>query len=228
MLKKISLTGIGLAFLAAPVFASADTLSDLRARIQALLSQVQQLRSQSTSSPTATAGTASCPKLSHALSRGSRGDEVTKLQNFLVSQGLLGPESVTGFFGPATQKAVQQWQASNGVVSSGSPSTTGYGSVGPRTRSALARCSGTTTTTPPTTQTTPPTTTAANTGTSANTGPGSGAGSGTPGTSSSSGSTSAADQSSLNQLDTQTNAAADASASVDVGINDQPIPQVSL
>lgn len=44
---------------------------------------------------------------------------------------------VTGYFGPLTLKAVQRFQTKYGIVSSGSPSTTGYGRVGPRTRAKL-------------------------------------------------------------------------------------------
>ncbi len=84
--------------------------------------------------------TVSCVELSYNLFSGSTdntaGGQVTKLQRFLgVSQ--------TGYFGPETEAAVQRWQAANGVVSSGSPDTTGYGYVGPRTRDAMARgCDG--------------------------------------------------------------------------------------
>ncbi len=81
-----------------------------------------------------------CPAISRRLSLGSRGAEVTNLQQFLISQNLLASDSATGFFGRLTQAAVQEWQASNGVVSSGTPSTTGFGAVGPKTRAALANC----------------------------------------------------------------------------------------
>ena len=74
------------------------------------------------------------------------GGEVSKLQRFLG----VNP---TGFFGPLTQEAVQRWQASRGIVSSGSPDTTGYGYVGPRTRSAMSCVS---TAAPPTTVNTQP------------------------------------------------------------------------
>jgi PKD repeat protein len=64
------------------------------------------------------------------------GGEVSRLQQFLG----VNP---TGYFGPQTLLAVQTWQASHGVVSSGSPDTTGYGYVGPKTRAAMARgCGG--------------------------------------------------------------------------------------
>ena len=57
--------------------------------------------------------------------------EVTKLQQFLGGR-------VTGYFGPATLQLVESWQAAHGVVSSGSPDTTGYGYVGPKTRGAMS------------------------------------------------------------------------------------------
>lgn len=57
--------------------------------------------------------------------------EVSRLQSQLGGQ-------VTGYFGPLTERLVQAWQASQGIVSSGSPDTTGYGAVGPRTRALLA------------------------------------------------------------------------------------------
>jgi hypothetical protein len=46
--------------------------------------------------------------------------------------------TVSGYFGALTEKAVQRWQAKYNVVSSGSPATTGYGVVGPRTAAAIA------------------------------------------------------------------------------------------
>ena len=38
-----------------------------------------------------------------------------------------------------TLKAVQRFQAQNGIVTSGSPETTGYGAVGPKTRGVFAK-----------------------------------------------------------------------------------------
>jgi peptidoglycan hydrolase-like protein with peptidoglycan-binding domain len=82
----------------------------------------------------------SCPMLLRNLGRGSRGTDVSTLQGFLISAGLLENGSATGYFGLLTEHAVQGWQAAHGLIASGSPSTTGYGAVGPRTRAALARC----------------------------------------------------------------------------------------
>lgn len=67
------------------------------------------------------------------------GGDVTRLQQFLATDHSIYPEGlITGYFGPATLRAVQRWQARAGVVSSGDPDTTGYGYVGPKTRTAFA------------------------------------------------------------------------------------------
>ena len=76
------------------------------------------------------------------LSRGMSGADVTALQQFLVTKGLLPQSSVIGIFGPATEAAVKKFQSQQGIVSSGTPSTTGYGIVGPRTRATIAGSDG--------------------------------------------------------------------------------------
>ncbi len=75
--------------------------------------------------------------------------QVSRLQQFL------GISPTTGYFGPITLRAVQLWQAAHGIVSSGSPGTTGWGFVGEHTR-AMMGCAGaqTTTTNTPVIQTT--------------------------------------------------------------------------
>src|SRR5277367_6696528 len=67
------------------------------------------------------------------LSFGSSGPEVLCLQESLVSAHLLAVDP-TGYFGLLTQAAVQLFQAQEGIVTSGTPLTTGYGAFGPRTR----------------------------------------------------------------------------------------------
>ncbi|MBI5003808.1 peptidoglycan-binding protein [Candidatus Kaiserbacteria bacterium] len=76
-------------------------------------------------------------KIDRMLSRGTHGPAVTCLQKTLVAQKLLLEDSVTGYFGPGTEEAVRQFQASRGVVSNGTSETTGYGRVGQRTRALL-------------------------------------------------------------------------------------------
>lgn len=132
-----------------PISVSALTAEEAAAQTQALLLQVQQLQQQlgsnqqTTATPVQTTnptGAIACVSLGGTLRYGSRGSYVSKLQQFLVSAGLLSSDSVTGYFGSLTQAAVQKWQASRGIASSGSPDTTGWGVVGPRTRAALAAC----------------------------------------------------------------------------------------
>lgn len=118
-----------------PAPASADTLSDLFARLSALQVKLRALQTAATVTPTASA----CPVISRALSRGSRGEDVASLQRFLIAQNLLAADSATGFYGALTERAVQEWQARYNVVSSGTPATTGYGSIGPKTRALMAR-----------------------------------------------------------------------------------------
>jgi len=67
--------------------------------------------------------------------------EVTRLQKWLARMPEIYPESlITGHFGPATEQAVQRYQAKHGIVSSGAPETTGYGVMGPKTRRFINAC----------------------------------------------------------------------------------------
>lgn len=110
----------------------------------------------------ATAATGPCVTITRYLTIGSRGTDVTALQNYLISQNYLSVGLSTGYFGARTQGALQAFQKSSGVVSNGSPLTTGYGAVGPKTRAALALCTPAVVppvVTPPVIPQTPPTTT---------------------------------------------------------------------
>ncbi len=128
-----------------PSLGHAATLAELQAQLAALQQQIAILQTQLPQPPAAAA--ASCPNLSRNLSFGSRGNDVTQLQQFLISQNLLAANSATGFdgltpsgyFGRLTQSAVQSFQRRNNIVSSGTPATTGYGAVGPRTRTAIMK-----------------------------------------------------------------------------------------
>ncbi len=72
------------------------------------------------------------------LRKGSKGAQVTALQEFLKKDSLIYPEGiVSGYFGPATERAIQRFQKKYGIVSSGSSNTTGFGMVGPKTRIKL-------------------------------------------------------------------------------------------
>ena len=136
-----------------PFFVYGATIDEIQAQIAALFARIQALQAELDSLPTGTAGGTtggtqtpsgiSCPNIARNLSVGLEGADVTQLQRYLASDPNIYPEGiVSGYFGMLTQRAVQRWQASRGIVSSGTPDTTGYGAVGPRTREALRNCGG--------------------------------------------------------------------------------------
>lgn len=144
--------------LTVPLVSFAQPALDLQAEIHALMQQIQALQGElqgavtptpapvSTGSPqaaptpappTPVAG-AGCVSISRTLSLGAQGKDVTSLQRFLAIDSSVYPEGiVSGFFGPLTERAVKQFQVKYGIVSSGSPQTTGYGIAGPRTRALV-------------------------------------------------------------------------------------------
>ncbi len=76
--------------------------------------------------------------ITSTLDLGASGSQVTELQQFLATDVNIYPSGlVTGYFGPLTQAGVKRFQAAQGIVSSGSPSTTGYGRVGPSTMARI-------------------------------------------------------------------------------------------
>ncbi len=79
-----------------------------------------------------------CATIPSNLQIGSSGEDVSRLQSFLSKDGNIYPQGlVTGYFGTDTQEAVQRWQMLQGIVATGTPQSTGYGVVGPRTRSEM-------------------------------------------------------------------------------------------
>ena len=102
MLQKIALAGFGIILLASPLLASADTASDLQAKIDAILGQVRELQAQyealvkqppTTSVPPMASIDLSgitCPRLGRALAFGARGDDVAGLQKVLIAAGGVG------------------------------------------------------------------------------------------------------------------------------------------
>jgi hypothetical protein len=153
---------VGVAFM--PV-ANAQTASSssLEAQIAALLAQIQTLKTQlnannGTTTATTTATTAAAYSFTKDLTLGSKGADVTALQNLLISAGDLKTTTVTGYFGALTKAALVKYQKANGI----SPAS-GY--FGPKTRAFVNSLSvsttGTTTTTTTGTATTTGTTTVA-------------------------------------------------------------------
>ncbi|MDO8481941.1 MAG: peptidoglycan-binding domain-containing protein [bacterium] len=150
MFKRTVLAGLGLVLLVTPLLASADTLSDLRAQVNALLAQINEIRrAQSTTIVPTTSPTgqgdlpptapSTCVALQHNMGYRSTdvktGGDVSALQDFLQTNGYLNSEP-TGFFGQMTVKAASAYQASVGL------DQTGY--VGPLTRGKIkdATCGG--------------------------------------------------------------------------------------
>lgn len=153
---------------AAAQTSEAQVISALEAQTQALLAKVAQLQAQlgvqDSGSNTSGFGTAAatnvsatgagvgaygttggtvdssaCPNIGRSLKKGVSGDDVRRLQQFLAEDPTVYPEGlVTGYYGALTEAAVRRWQAKYQVVSSGTPETTGYGVVGPRTAAAIA------------------------------------------------------------------------------------------
>ncbi len=143
---------IVLAVISFPAFAGAATQAELVAQAEALLAQVAALQAQlgaqgGTIAPTTVTSSAACPLIGRSLKRGSSGDDVTRLQQFLARDISIYPEGqVTGYFGALTEAAVKRWQVRYNIVSSGDAATTGYGVVGPRTAAAISlQCSTSTT-----------------------------------------------------------------------------------
>ncbi|MEX0673014.1 MAG: peptidoglycan-binding protein [Candidatus Paceibacterota bacterium] len=80
-----------------------------------------------------------CLELGRTLRAGDAGTTVEQVQKSLKEQGFFEYPEATGYFGPITEEAVQKFQQAKGIVDSGSPETTGFGQIGPRTRAALAQ-----------------------------------------------------------------------------------------
>ena len=124
-----------------PTSSSSSQAAALTAEVQQLIAEINAIESGgalgsagsgygSVSGSSAYTGGA-CPQIGRVLSIGISGSDVTSLQQFL------GVTPSTGYYGTITQSQVEQWQAANNIISYGTPSTTGYGVVGPRTAAAI-------------------------------------------------------------------------------------------
>ncbi len=130
-------------FIAFPFFTSAESIEELQAQANALMLRVQQLQQELNAGTTAAGTPAGCPLIGRILGLGSTGEDVTRLQQFLAQDRNIYPEGmVTGYYGSLTENAVRRWQIAYNIVSSGTPGTTGFGQVGPRTAAAMSlQCS---------------------------------------------------------------------------------------
>ncbi len=110
---------------------------ELQNRIQLLQTQVAELQSQQqvVSRIQRSASPMSELALTRTLQRGSTGDDVKQLQEFLAQDKNVYPQGLaTGFYGPATEAAVKRFQEKNGIEA--------VGIVGPKTRAMLSGLTG--------------------------------------------------------------------------------------
>ena len=86
---------------------------------------------------TPTTSSSSITLITANLSLGSTGPQVLALQQFLIDNGYLSTNTPTTYFGSLTQTALQKFQCDHSIICSGSPTSTGYGVTGPKTREAI-------------------------------------------------------------------------------------------
>ncbi|MEK7651108.1 MAG: peptidoglycan-binding domain-containing protein [Patescibacteria group bacterium] len=109
-----------------PAFAqtSQSTIDQLMAQIAALTAQITALQSGSASVPASSSFTKN-------LTLGSKGTDVSALQQILINGGYLTAVSApTAYFGSATKAALAKWQASKGITPS-------VGYFGAKSRAAI-------------------------------------------------------------------------------------------
>jgi hypothetical protein len=108
----------------------------------ALRGQTTTSANNPTTTPSSSAPINGCQyvnQVSQTLAQGSNGSQVSALQEFLREQGYFTHPSITGYFGPATELALQRWQTQYEVIGYGTPETTGFGVFGPFTRATMFR-----------------------------------------------------------------------------------------
>ncbi|PIT92152.1 MAG: hypothetical protein COU08_04040 [Candidatus Harrisonbacteria bacterium CG10_big_fil_rev_8_21_14_0_10_42_17] len=143
---RIVIALIAMVFLISPSTVGAQTTNaDLQVQIQALLEQISSLqlqiktlRGEVTSTREEIKQVREELQILRTLRVGNEGEDVSNLQEYLSQFEDIYPEGlVTGFFGILTQRAIQRFQQKHGIVTSGDPDSTGFGLVGPRTRTKL-------------------------------------------------------------------------------------------
>lgn len=123
-------------FVSSAAFASAETatsspdIAALTAQVQNLLAQVAALQAQLDATKKEVIAVKQELILTRALAFGSKGSDVSDLQEFLKDFPDIYPEGlVTGFFGHATEKAIKRFQEKHGFET--------VGIVGPKTREKI-------------------------------------------------------------------------------------------
>ncbi len=162
MHNKLAIAVAGL-LIASPLLASAQSMGDLQAQIQALMAQIREMSqaipatapstppsqtlSDSDDYPIGANSPAACPNLTATTQRGSRdattAGQVSQLQEFLASQFGVGIDALGGgYFGALTEQYVKRFQTQYGLPA--------FGIVGSLTRAKIAElCGGVPTPVPP-------------------------------------------------------------------------------
>jgi peptidoglycan hydrolase-like protein with peptidoglycan-binding domain len=148
--KKVAVVALAFVMVFGSVgFAKAVTTTDLQAQIAALLAQINALQAQLSAQGGAATSSYTYTK---DLTLGSKGDDVTALQQMLISGGFLTAVSApTGYFGPLTKSALAAYQASVGISPAAGyfgPKTRAYVASLPAAGGGAAAGGGTSTTTP--------------------------------------------------------------------------------
>lgn len=78
------------------------------------------------------------------LYQGLQGDDVLLLQTYLAKDSSLFTSTPNGYYGPATALGVRRFQNKYGIVTGGTPDSTGYGVFGKKTQAKLLEVFGTT------------------------------------------------------------------------------------
>src|SRR3989344_5301597 len=146
MREKRAITFLVTFLIACPLVSLALTADELKTQLEEMVGRLTAMkeelqRAQGNTVSSTPAPVLPCLSLGRTLQTGVRGEDVSKLQEFLIAGGYLAKGNVTGYFGVLTGAAVRKWQSERGVVSSGDAASTGFGIVGPKTRAAiLASC----------------------------------------------------------------------------------------
>lgn len=150
--KKLIFAFIFFSFFIFPLFSFAQTtdqsalIQQLQRQVEELRRQVQTLQQQLTETRSELGVTAPIPQtteqvaiepetvfpdFTRTLSRGSSGDDVRKLQEFLKKDKEIYPEGlITGYFGPKTEEALKRWQEKHNIEA--------VGILGPQTRARFS------------------------------------------------------------------------------------------
>jgi hypothetical protein len=90
-----------------------------------------------TTTATTTCASVMYPIITKQLSLGMTGNDIVLLQKILSLERLFTASSTSGTYGPQTMAGVSSFQKKNNIVIYGTPSTTGFGNVGPKTRTFI-------------------------------------------------------------------------------------------